>query len=85
MQVAEFIIRRFGVTVKFGIGFLVLAQQIARRGRKFQRDHLVQLERMGDAQGDFQGGAIDVVTADEVKAWKEKMANVMPTFVVNRS
>jgi cobaltochelatase CobN len=34
-------------------------------------------ERMGDIGGEFQGGAIDVITADEVKAWKEKMAKVI--------
>jgi cobaltochelatase CobN len=34
-------------------------------------------ERMGDVGGEFQGGAIDVINADEVKAWKEKMAKVM--------
>lgn len=34
-------------------------------------------ERMGDVEGEFQGGAIDVTNADEVKAWKEKMANVI--------
>jgi hypothetical protein len=27
--------------------------------------------------GEFQGGAIDVVTADEVTAWKEKMSKVL--------
>ncbi|MCK9564441.1 MAG: cobaltochelatase subunit CobN [Methanothrix sp.] len=34
-------------------------------------------ERMGDVHGDFQGGAIDVVTVDEVKVWKVKMAKVL--------
>jgi len=34
-------------------------------------------ERMGDVDGDFQGGSIDVINADEVAAWKEKMAKVM--------
>jgi len=34
-------------------------------------------ERMGDVQGEFQGGAIDVINVDEVKAWKEKMAKVL--------
>jgi cobaltochelatase CobN len=34
-------------------------------------------ERMGEVGGEFQGGAIDVVTADEVKAWKEKMSKVL--------
>jgi cobaltochelatase CobN len=33
-------------------------------------------ERMGDVEGEFQGRAIDVITADEVAAWKEKMARV---------
>jgi len=36
-------------------------------------------ERMGDVEGEFQGGAIDVITADEVAAWKEKMAKVIGT------
>ncbi len=30
-------------------------------------------ERMGDIAGEFQGGSIDIVTADEVPAWKEKL------------
>jgi cobaltochelatase CobN len=34
-------------------------------------------ERMGDVEGEFQGGAIDVISADEVAAWKEKMAKVI--------
>jgi len=34
-------------------------------------------EKMGDTEGDFRGGAIDAVTADEVRAWKEKMAKVL--------
>ncbi|MGP8319979.1 MAG: hypothetical protein ACT6FD_04195 [Methanosarcinaceae archaeon] len=33
--------------------------------------------RMGDVKGEFQGGSIDVMTADDVKGWKEKMAKVM--------
>ncbi|VVB70730.1 CobN/Magnesium Chelatase [uncultured archaeon] len=36
-------------------------------------------ERMGDVGSEFQGGEIDVVTADEVGAWKEKMARVLKT------
>jgi len=34
-------------------------------------------EKMGDIEGEFQGGSIDVINADEVKAWKEKMAKVI--------
>jgi len=34
-------------------------------------------ERMGDVGGEFQGGAIDVISADEVAAWKEKMSKVL--------
>ncbi|MDF0591292.1 cobaltochelatase subunit CobN [Methanotrichaceae archaeon Mx] len=34
-------------------------------------------DRMGDVGGEFQGGAIDVVTADEVAAWKEKMSKML--------
>lgn len=30
-------------------------------------------ERMGDVKGDFQGGSIDIVTAEEVQSWKRKM------------
>lgn len=30
-------------------------------------------ERVGDVEGGFQGGAIDVINADEVKTWKAKM------------
>jgi len=36
-------------------------------------------ERMGDVEGEFQGGTIDVINADEVKAWKEKMTKVLGT------
>jgi len=36
-------------------------------------------ERMGDVQGEFQGGAIDVISADEVADWKDKMAKVLKT------
>jgi cobaltochelatase CobN len=34
-------------------------------------------ERMGDTQGDFQGGSIDMVTADEVTTWKQRMREVL--------
>jgi cobaltochelatase CobN len=34
-------------------------------------------ERIGDVEGEFQGGSIDVITADEVAAWKEKMSKVL--------
>jgi cobaltochelatase CobN len=34
-------------------------------------------ERMGDVKGDFQGGSIDVVTAEEVAGWKAKMEEVL--------
>lgn len=33
-------------------------------------------DTMGDVQGDFQGGAVDVITADEVDGWKKAMAAV---------
>ncbi|NPU87392.1 cobaltochelatase subunit CobN [Methanothrix sp.] len=36
-------------------------------------------DKMGDVGGSFQGGAIDVVTAEEVAAWKEKMAKLIGT------
>jgi cobaltochelatase CobN len=35
------------------------------------------VDRMGDVKGEFQGGAINVVTSDEVAAWKEKMSKVL--------
>jgi cobaltochelatase CobN len=34
-------------------------------------------ERMGDVTGDMQGGSIDVVTAEDVSVWKEKMGAVL--------
>lgn len=34
-------------------------------------------ERMGDIKGDFQGGGIDIVTKEEVEAWKKKMEEVL--------
>jgi cobaltochelatase CobN len=34
-------------------------------------------ERMGDVKGDFQGGSIDIITADEVQNWKKKMEQVL--------
>lgn len=30
-------------------------------------------DRMGDVQGDFQGGAVDIKTAADIPGWKEKM------------
>ncbi|MDD2335077.1 MAG: cobaltochelatase subunit CobN [Geobacteraceae bacterium] len=33
-------------------------------------------ERMGDVQGDFQGGSIDIMTAEDVPAWRKKMGNL---------
>lgn len=34
-------------------------------------------ERMGDVKGDFQGGSIDIMTADEVENWKKMMEKVL--------
>jgi cobaltochelatase CobN len=34
-------------------------------------------EKMGDIEGEFQGGSIDVINADEVKAWKDRMSKVL--------
>ena len=34
-------------------------------------------ERMGEVKGDFQGGSIDVVTAEEIEYWKNKMKEVL--------
>ncbi|MGP8320750.1 MAG: cobaltochelatase subunit CobN [Methanosarcinaceae archaeon] len=36
-------------------------------------------ERMGDVKGEFQGGSIDVITAEDVEGWKEKMGKVIRT------
>ncbi|MHC1636084.1 MAG: cobaltochelatase subunit CobN, partial [Candidatus Methanospirareceae archaeon] len=33
-------------------------------------------EKMGDVKGNFQGGAIDVITREDLKEWKEKMEKV---------
>ena len=33
-------------------------------------------EKMGDGQGDFQGGSVDVLTAEEVEDWGRKMAEI---------
>ncbi|MEN6564680.1 MAG: cobaltochelatase subunit CobN, partial [Veillonellales bacterium] len=30
-------------------------------------------ERMGEVTGEFQGGSVDVITADDVPAWKAKL------------
>jgi cobaltochelatase CobN len=30
-------------------------------------------EKMGDVRGDFQGGSIDIITPEEVKAWKKQI------------
>ena len=37
----------------------------------------IMMNGVGDVGGEFQGGAIDVVTPDEVKIWKEKMSKVL--------
>jgi len=34
-------------------------------------------ERMGDVRGEFQGGSVDIVTADDVAAWKQRMREVL--------
>lgn len=34
-------------------------------------------ERMGDIKGDFQGGNIDIMTAEDIQAWKRKMEQVL--------
>ena len=33
-------------------------------------------ERMGDVQGDFQGGAINIMSSDDVPEWAEKMKGI---------
>ena len=32
---------------------------------------------MGDVQGDFQGGSVDVMTADDVAQWKSAMEAIL--------
>ena len=34
-------------------------------------------EKMGDVQGEFQGGSIDVFTSEEVEGWKKRMQEVL--------
>lgn len=34
-------------------------------------------ETMGDVQGDFQGGSVDVMTADDVSQWKSAMESIL--------
>lgn len=33
-------------------------------------------DRMGDVTGDFQGGAVDIMTTEDVAAWKDKMSKI---------
>lgn len=33
-------------------------------------------EKMGDVKGDFQGGSVDILTSEDVEAWKSKMKNI---------
>jgi len=30
-------------------------------------------EKMGDVEGDFQGGSVDILTSEDIEAWKSKM------------
>lgn len=34
-------------------------------------------ERMGDIEGDFQGGSIEIITMEEVETWKRKMEGIV--------
>jgi cobaltochelatase CobN len=34
-------------------------------------------EKMGDMKGDYQGGAIDIFTTEDVAAWKNKMKEIL--------
>ncbi len=34
-------------------------------------------DRIGDVAGEFQGGSVDVMTADDVEAWKGKMDSIL--------
>ena len=31
---------------------------------------------MGDVTGDFQGGAVDIMTSDDVESWNEKIKDI---------
>ncbi|MFH2058003.1 MAG: cobaltochelatase subunit CobN [Pseudomonadota bacterium] len=33
-------------------------------------------DRMGDVTGDFQGGAVDIMTSEDVESWNEKMKDI---------
>ncbi|SDU41782.1 cobaltochelatase subunit CobN [Desulfobacula phenolica] len=33
-------------------------------------------DRMGDVAGDFQGGAVDIMTSEDVESWTEKMKDI---------
>ena len=33
-------------------------------------------DRMGDVTGDFQGGAVDIMTSDDVESWNEKIKDI---------
>ena len=37
-------------------------------------------EKMGDVQGDFQGGSVDVLNPTDVQTWKDKMKEVKKLF-----
>ena len=50
--------------------------------REALRDLYVEIEgwieeRMGDIKGEFQGGAIDIISKDEVEGWKKRMEEVL--------
>jgi len=34
-------------------------------------------ERMGDVEGEFQGGSIDIISSEEVESWKKRMQEVL--------
>ena len=54
------------------------APELAERIRDAYLETEARLEEnIGDVRGDFQGGAVDVVTADEVETWKSAMDSVM--------
>jgi len=34
-------------------------------------------DRIGEVKGEFQGGSIDVVTAEKIKYWKKKIQEMI--------
>lgn len=41
-------------------------------------------DTMGEVTGDFQGGSVDIMTADDVASWKEQMGKILDGLGINR-